>query len=79
MKAELFREEVKTGRPTAYREEYAEQARKLCLLGATNAELADFFDVTTQTINNWATRHKPFFDARKEGKDAADARVEQSL
>jgi hypothetical protein len=30
------------GRPSLYREEYAEQARKLCLLGATDQELADF-------------------------------------
>ena len=28
-------------RPTKYQEAYAEQARKLCLLGYTDAELAD--------------------------------------
>jgi DNA-binding XRE family transcriptional regulator len=33
------------------REEYDEQARKLCLLGATDAELADFFGVSEQTLN----------------------------
>lgn len=32
------------GRPTKYRPEFAEQARKLCLLGATDKELADFFE-----------------------------------
>lgn len=41
------------GRPTDYREEYNEQAYKLCLLGATDAELGDFFNVTEQTINNF--------------------------
>ena len=33
-------------RPTKYQEAYAEQARKLCLLGYTDAELADFFEVS---------------------------------
>ena len=38
------------GRPTLYREEYTEQALKLCRLGATDRELADFFDVHVDTI-----------------------------
>lgn len=41
------------GRPTKYKEEYTAQARKLCLLGHTDKDLADFFEVTFQTINNW--------------------------
>lgn len=32
------------GRPTKYKPEYAEQASKLCALGATDAQLADFFE-----------------------------------
>ncbi len=36
-----------------YQEDYAEQAYKLCLLGATDNTLADFFEVSEQTINNW--------------------------
>jgi len=38
------------GRPSGYREEFAEQARKLCRLGATDKELADFFGVDEATI-----------------------------
>jgi hypothetical protein len=34
---------MERGRPTKYKEEYNEQAYKLCLLGATDKELADFF------------------------------------
>ena len=30
------------GRPSSYRQEYAEQAYKLCLLGVTDADMADF-------------------------------------
>ena len=33
------------GRPTEYKEEYNEQVYKLCLLGAKDKELADFFNV----------------------------------
>lgn len=39
----------KGGRPTRYKAEYAQQAYKLCLLGATDKELADFFHVSGQT------------------------------
>ncbi len=67
------------GRPSDYSTEFAEQALKLCKLGATNAVLADFFQTTTQTINNWASAHQEFFDAIKVGKAEADDIVEKSL
>jgi hypothetical protein len=67
------------GRPSSYKPEYAEQAVKLCSLGATDAELADFFNVTTVTIWRWQSAHVEFCNALKRGKDAADERVERSL
>ena len=67
------------GRPTDYKEEYNEQAHKLCLLGATDAELGDFFNVTEQTINNWKEAHPEFFESIKKGKDLADAKVAEKL
>jgi hypothetical protein len=68
------------GRPSSYREEYAEQARKLCLLlGATDKELADFFEVEEKTINNWKAAHPKFREALLEGKTKADARVARRL
>lgn len=68
-----------TGRPSKYIDEFAEQARKLCLLGATDVELADFFNVTVSTISNWKNHHPVFMDALKTGKGALDERVERSL
>lgn len=47
-------------RPTKYKAEYAEQARKLCLLGATNEELAAFFEVGITTLERWIKAHKEF-------------------
>ena len=67
------------GRPTKYKAEYAEQAKKLCNLGATNTELADFFGVSVSTINLWLVTHQDFSDSVKRGKDVADDRVEESL
>lgn len=67
------------GRPSDYKPEYNEQARKLCLLGATDKELAEFFDVTEQTVNNWKAAHPEFFESIKEGKFQADANVAERL
>lgn len=67
------------GRPTDYREGYNEQARKLCLLGHTDAELARYFEVEESTINNWKIAHPQFLESIKEGKENADANVSASL
>lgn len=66
-------------RPSSYKPEYAAQAEKLCKLGATDAELADFFGVSVRTINNWKSEHEGFLHSLKAGKDEADSRVERSL
>ncbi len=67
------------GRPTKYREEFAEQARKLCLLGLTDAGLADFFGVDEATINRWKRAHADFCASISAGKMAADSDVADSL
>ena len=67
------------GRPSKYCEEFPEQARKLCLLGATDAELADFFEVAESTINEWKLAHKEFSESIKKGKQQADANVADRL
>ena len=53
------------GRPTLYQESYPDQARKLCLLNATDEDLADFFDVSVATISNWKNDHPEFLEAIK--------------
>ena len=67
------------GRPSKYKPEYAEQARKLCLLGYHDAELAQFFETTEQTINAWKKKHPAFLEALKAGKESADANVAERL
>lgn len=67
------------GRPSLYRDDYAEQARKLCRLGATDVEIADFFSVDVATVNRWKLRHPAFRESLKAGKAAADAEVADRL
>lgn len=67
------------GRPTAYRPEYDDLAYNYCLLGAKDTQLADFFGVTEQTINNWKKDHPSFFESLKKGKVQADAEVANAL
>lgn len=67
------------GRNTSYQPEYAEQARKLCLLGHTDIEMADFFGVSEKTIYNWKHAHPAFLQATIDGKTVADAEVANSL
>lgn len=67
------------GRPLKYLPDYTDQAFKLCLLGATDIEIADFFDVAESTINNWKHEHEEFSVALKKGKALADANVANKL
>ena len=76
---DLFDEGPGRGRPTSYKPEYAEQARKLCYLGATNADLADFFGVNVRTVERWLSDNEIFRRAVKGGKKQLDDRVERSL
>ncbi len=67
------------GRPTKYKEEYNEQAYKLCLLGHTDEELASFFEIATSTLYEWKLKYPDFSEALKKGKDIADSNVVASL
>ena len=67
------------GRKSLYREEYGDQAFKLCLLGATDEELADFFNVAVSTVYLWKVEHPAFSEATIAGKVKADAEVAHSL
>lgn len=69
----------KGGRPTKYKATYCGQVYKLCLLGATDKDIADFFEVTESTINLWKTTYYRFSESIKKGKKLADMIVAESL
>lgn len=67
------------GRISGYKNEYARQASHFCRLGASNNDLAKFFEVSTDTIHTWTLTYKEFAAAVKVGKDLSDERVVMSL
>lgn len=67
------------GRPTKYTDALAKQAAKLCEIGATDQEVADFFEINVATVYRWKHDHPKFCEALKTGKSLADDRVERSL
>lgn len=67
------------GRPTKYKSEYADLARKFCLLGATDESLAEFFEVNESTIHQWKVDYPEFSESIKEGKFKSDAMVADRL
>lgn len=70
---------AKTGRPTSFRAQFVEQGQKLAAIGATDAEIADFFGVSVRTLYRWIQDHEDFRHALKLGKEPADDRVERAL
>jgi hypothetical protein len=76
----MEKETVKAqGRPTKYLSEYDIQVQKLCRLGATDKEIADFFDVAESTIYLWKLKEPSFSEALKKGKIESDMNVANSL
>lgn len=72
-------DQPKRGRPSKFRPEFVEQARKLAMHGLTDREMADFFEVSEQTLNNWKSAYPAFLESLKIAKSVADERVEKSL
>ena len=62
-----------------YKPDFADQAREMCRLGATDEELAEHFEVCVRTIYRWRNTHEEFAEAVVAGKDHADDRVERAL
>ena len=69
----------KGGRPSKFNPRFTKEVEKLCKLGATDVQLADFFEVTRQTVDNWKKEHPEFFASIKKGKLVADNEVARSL
>jgi hypothetical protein len=56
-------------RPTPnYKPDFCPIAYKFCLLGATNEDLADLFEVSLASIGNWLAKYPEFKKAVQEGR-----------
>jgi hypothetical protein len=58
---------------------YADQTAKLCRLGATDVEIADFFGKDERTINRWKADHPESCQALNDGKLVSDMDVADRL
>jgi transcriptional regulator with XRE-family HTH domain len=72
---------AKVGRPRSYDKKVTDLdlLYKLALLGLTNQELADFYDVAMSTLSLWIKNEKEFSETLKRGRELADADVANSL
>jgi hypothetical protein len=62
-----------SGGPNDCKSDYGDLARKFCLLGATDEDLARLFDVTVDTINDWIATVPAFAAGVRSGRAEADA------
>jgi hypothetical protein len=62
-----------------YQEDYPRQAHQVCKLGATNKQMADFFEINPSTIREWMRSYPAFKQAVRYGKMYADAQVAYAL
>lgn len=69
----------KVGRPSLWKDEFVEQAYKLCLLGATDVDIASFFGIDEATLYRWKGSKPQFCEALKAGKEYSDSKVVRSL
>lgn len=70
---------IMSGRPTTYTKRCDDLAYKLALLGATNIDISKFFEVSDETIREWAATHPTFGDALRRGGIEANTDVAASL
>ena len=70
---------TKTGRPTKATKEIKKQIERLAQKGFIDAEMAQFFDITQQTLDNWKKADPKFFGSIKKAKELPDAEVVQAL
>jgi uncharacterized protein (DUF433 family) len=71
----------KRGRPAIYQKKVTDLdlLYRLALLGLTNQELAEFYDVSLTTITRWVKNKQEFRRILKKGREVADADVANSL
>ena len=59
--------------------DHTDLARKFCMLGATDDDLARLLDVPRETVDAWLAEVPEFAAAVKAGRDVADATVADRL
>lgn len=79
LRVEFVDRQAKMGRPTKYKPEMLALVRKVCRLGATDAEIADLLEVSIASVSLWKVEYPEFSEALIIGKDEYDDRIARSL
>lgn len=69
----------RTNKPVKWCLERVREVYELCLMGATDEDVARVMGVDINTINLWKRTHPEFMESMRRGKDLADARMAASL
>lgn len=67
----------KMGRPTKYRPEYCQQVIEMGKEGKSIAQMCSQFDISRQTIDNWAAENPDFLDALTRARVHMQAKLEE--
>jgi transposase-like protein len=67
------------GAPKKYDPKFPKTAKFLAQRGATLAEIADCFEVSTRTLSNWLNQYPELREAIDVGNDVSNPRVERAL
>ncbi len=67
------------GQPSPYLDTYPELAYQQCLCGATDVDLAEFFEISEATLYLWKKTHPEFSESIKRGKQYADGKVANAM
>lgn len=79
MEDEKTNEVDKGGRPTDYEVRFNKMAFRHTLLGGTDKDLAELFEVNQTTIYEWKAKYPKFSKSIRKGKQEADGKVVQAL
>ncbi len=64
---------------TIYSDDLIPLAKAMAAVGATQREIAEYFEVDERTLRRWAIQHPAFAAELKTGNEVADDRVQMSL
>ena len=67
------------GRPRLYQPGFDEMAFKICLMGASNPKISEFFNIAESTLYKWMNDYPSFSEAIGMGRVLADGEIAHSL
>ena len=73
------KQKSKAGRPSKFKQIKIPQLRKILALGATNEQIAEFFNISLLSLKRYRKDNSEFDTALKRWKEQADERVADSL